>query len=114
RLNDVAGDEWCSLCRTLFRALDAAFPLQHGPALESVLRQLGENPCEVYLPIPRRTKSSGALQPRLKTAVHALFAAGPELRVLHVEDFDSLVIKIDVFQIIELLQHKVAGVKQNI
>src|SRR5215470_9258608 len=42
-IDDVACDERRALASTLLRALDAALPLEHRPAVVVVLRQLGED-----------------------------------------------------------------------
>src|SRR5258705_5995641 len=110
----MARDEWSALGRTLFGALDAAFPFEHRPAVEIILRELGENRVEIHLAIPGRTKTAGAVDPGLIAAVHTLTSSGIELRVLDMKHLDALVIKIQVLQIIELLQNEVAGVEQDV
>jgi len=99
----MARDEWRPFRRALFGALDAAFPFEHRPAVEIILRELGENRVEIHLAIPGRTKTAGAVDPGLIAAVHTLTSSGIKLCVLHVKPLDPLVIKIQVFQIIELL-----------
>src|SRR5882762_9111549 len=113
-LNYMACDEWSALGCALLGALDAAFPFEHRPAVEIMLREFGENPVEIYLAVPGRTKTSGAVDPGLIAAVHTLTSSGIELRVLDMKHLDPLVIKIQVLQIIELLQNEVAGVEQDI
>jgi hypothetical protein len=50
-LNHVMRDKRRAFRRALLAALDAAFPLQHGPAGKIILRQLGKNSGEIDLPI---------------------------------------------------------------
>src|SRR5712672_2915356 len=110
----MACDEWSTLGRTLLGALDAAFPLEDRPAVEIILRELGENRVEINLAVAGRTKTAGAVDPGLIAAVHTLTSSGIKLRVLDVKHLDPLMIKIQVFQIIELLQNEVAGIEQDI
>src|SRR5213083_2856018 len=107
-------NEWRAFRCALFAALDAAFPLEHCPTVKTVLRELGKNCFEVDLAIAGRAEPSGAIDPRLKTTVYALAAAGTELGVLYVKHFDSVVIEVDEFEIIELLQDEMAWIEQNV
>jgi len=50
----------------------------------------------------------------LKAAVDALATGGAELGVLHVEHSDALVIEVEVFEIVELLDYEVAGIEENV
>src|SRR5258708_31534202 len=110
----MACDEWSALGRALLGALYTAFPLENRPAVEIILCELGENAVEINLAIAGRTKTSGAIDPGLITTVDALASTGIKLRVFDVKHLDALMIKIEVFQIIELLQNEVAGVEQDI
>src|SRR5438046_9095084 len=107
-------NEWRAFGCALFAALDAAFPFEHGPTVKTVLRELGKNGFEVDLAIAGRAEPSGAVDPRLKTPVHALAAARAELGVLHVKHLNSVVIEIDEFEIVELLQDEMAWIEQNV
>src|SRR6267143_3777410 len=99
---------------SLLAALDAALPLQHGPSIKSILRQLGKYGAEIHLAISRRTKPSCPVHPGLIAAVNALPACRTKLRILHVKHFDALVVHIEEFKIIELLQHEMTRVKKHI
>src|SRR5208282_6200089 len=68
----------------------------------------------VYLAVPRRTKPPGAVQPRLVSAINALLARSAKLRVLHVKHFNSRMVEIDKLQVVELLQHKMAGIVKQV
>ena len=110
----MPGDERSAFGRALFGALDAAFPFKHGPAVKIVLRELRENAGEVDLAVARRAKASGAVHPGLIAAVYALASCGMKLRVFDVKHLDALVIKIEVLEIIELLQNEMTGIKKDV
>ncbi len=57
-LNDVIRNERRAFRRALLRMLQAAFPLQHRPAVVAVLCKLGENADEVHLAIAQRPEAS--------------------------------------------------------
>ena len=57
--DDVALDKGRTFGRAVLRMLETAFPLEHGPAVITVLGKLRENPGEVDLPVARRTKPPG-------------------------------------------------------
>src|SRR4051812_12599393 len=88
-LDDVRLDEGRTFRRTLFRVLRAAFPFQHGPAVEAVLRKLGEDAAEIDLTIAQRTEAPRTVDPGLEAAIDALARGGVELRVLGVEHPDA-------------------------
>src|SRR5215469_15669081 len=98
----------------LLATLDATLPLENGPAFEVVLRKLGKDRREVHLTIARRAKTPRSRNPGLVSAVHALASRGPKLSVFDVEHFDSGVIEVDECEIVELLQHEVARIKQDV
>src|SRR6266852_6170496 len=113
-LDDVPRDERRAFGGALLGALDAAFPLEDRPAVEAVLSQLRENAGEVHLSIAGRPEPAGAIDPRLISAVHTLTSARVKLRVLDVKHLDALVVEIEVLQIIELLQNKMARIEQDV
>src|ERR1700686_740610 len=113
-LNDVVRNERRAFRGALLRALDAAFPFEDGPTVEIVLRELRENAREIYLAIAGRPKRSGAIDPWLIAPGDALPACRIELCVFDVKHFDALVIEVNVLQIIELLQNKMARVEENV
>src|ERR1700685_4446729 len=80
-LDDVARDEGGAFGGALFCALDAAFPFEHGPAGEIVLRQLEKNRGEIDLAAAERAEAAGAIDPGLIAAINALATAGAELGV---------------------------------
>src|SRR5450755_2035676 len=110
----MAGNERGALSRSLIAALDTAFPLHDSPAVEAVLREFRENTGEVHLPIAERAEASCPFDPGLVAAVDTLSPRRVKLRVLHVKHFDAIVIEINELQIIELLQHEMAGIEQHI
>ena len=57
-----------------------------------------------------RTEAPGAVHPGLIAAIDSDSPRRVELRVLHVEGFDALVIEVDEGGVIELLQQEVARV----
>src|SRR5437870_9726085 len=97
--DDVAADELGPFRGALLGVLQAALPLEHGPAVVAVLRHLREDGAEVDLPVAERAEAPGPVHPRLVAGVHALPAGGPELRVLHVEGLDALVIDVDELEV---------------
>src|SRR5258708_29053352 len=107
-------NKWRPFRRSLFAALDAALPLQHRPSWKVILRQLGKYRIEINLPISRRTKPPGPINPSLIAPVNALTARRTKLRILHMKHFNPAVIKIDELQIIKLLQHEMARIKKHI
>src|SRR6185369_11563906 len=113
-LDDVLAVELSALARALFRTFHAALPFQHRPAVEIILREFGEDRLEVHLAVAERAEAAGALRPRLVAAVDALFGRRIELRVLHMEHADAWVIGVDEAEIIELLQHEVARVIEDV
>ena len=68
---------------------------------------------EVDLPVTERTETTRAVFPCLKATVDPLPPGRPELGILDVEGLDPFMVDIDVAQIIELLQHEMAGVVQR-
>src|SRR5258708_2292682 len=107
-------NKWRPFRRSLFAALDAALPLQHRPSWKVILRQLGKYRIEINLPISRRTKPPGPINPSLIAPVNALATRRTKLRILHMKHLDPAVIKIDELQIIKLLQHEMARIKKHI
>src|SRR5882757_4285567 len=75
--------------RPLLAALDATFPFQHRPSGEIILCQLGKYGAEINLPITRRTKPSGSIDPGLVAPVNALPAGRTKFRILHVKHFNQ-------------------------
>jgi len=110
----VVGDELRPFASAVLGVLETAFPFEHRPARIVVLGELGEDRFEVHLAIAQRTEPSGPIDPRLEPTVHALAAGRVELGVLDVEHANPLVIEIDVLEIVELLQHEMAGVVEEI
>src|SRR6266545_4128150 len=113
-MDDVVGDELRSFAGAVLRVLDAALPLEHRPAGIVVLRQFREDRLEVHLTVAQGTEPARAIDPRLESAIHALLAGRIELGVLDVKHADPVVIKVDVLEIVELLQHEVAGIIQQV
>src|SRR6266480_5256505 len=112
--DDVVGDELRSFAGAVFGMLETAFPLQHRPAGIIVLGELGEDRLEVHLAVAQRAEPSGAQRPGLEPTVHTLAAGRVELGVLDVEHADALVIEVDILEVVELLQHEMAGIVQEI
>src|SRR6478609_631743 len=113
-IDQVAGNEGRSFRRSLLGILDAAFPFEHGPAVEIMLRQLREDRPEIDLAVAEGTEPPGTLRPGLKAGIDALPAARIELGVLHMEHADALVIDVDERQVVELLQQEMAGVVEDV
>src|SRR5213593_1224850 len=112
--DDVVGNELRPFAGAVLRMLDAALPLEHRPAGIIVLRELREDRLEVHLTVAQRTEPAGAIDPRLEPAIHALAAGRIELGILDVKHADLVVIEVDVLEIVELLQHEVTGIVQQV
>src|SRR5213083_2050084 len=112
--DDVVGDEFRPFAGAVLRMLDAALPFEHRPAGIVVLRELREDRLEVHLTVAERTEPAGTIDPRLESAIHALPAGRIELGILDVKHADAVMIKIDVLEIVELLQHEVTGIVQQV
>src|SRR5271166_2735218 len=110
----MAADKWSAFCCSLLATLDAALPFKNGPAGEIILSELGKDGLKIHLAVAQRTKTAGALQPRLIAAINALLARGTELRVLHVEHLDARVIEINKLKIVELLDYKMTGIVKQV
>src|SRR5712664_76962 len=107
-------DERSSFRSSLLAALDAALPLEHGPPIKAILRQLGKYSAEIHLAIPERAKPPCSIYPGLIATVDTLATCWTKLCVLYVKHFDALVVQVEEFKIIELLQHEMARVKQHV
>src|SRR5438093_7331219 len=112
--DDVVGDELRSFAGAVLGVLETAFPLQHRPAGIIVLGELREDRLEVHLTVAQRAEPSGPQRPGLEPTVHTLAAGRVELGVLDVEHADPLVIQVDILEVVELLQHEMAGMVQEI
>lgn len=95
----MAADKFTAFTRPGIAILQAALPLQHRPAVVVVLGQLAENALKVDLPVAGRTEATGAVDPRLVTTVDAATPAGAELRILHVERFNTRMEDVDKGQV---------------
>src|SRR5690606_35447773 len=89
------------------------FPLHHRPSLVIVFCQFGKYRFKVYLAIARTSIPTRSFQPTLVTAKCTLFARGIKLSIFYMKSSYALVVKIDIPDIVEALQHKMRGVVQN-
>src|SRR6202011_3366015 len=108
--NDVVADEGRAFPRAVFRILQAAFPLEHRPAVETDRSHLGEDRLEINLPVAERTEAAGAIDPWLEARIDTLPSRGIELGILHMEGANALRIDVDKGEVIELLQNEVRGI----
>src|SRR5690606_34569463 len=113
RADHVRADERRPFPRAVLGMLQAALPLEHRPAFVTVLRELAEDRLEVDLAVAGRAKAPRAVYPGLIAAVDTGAAVRAELRILHVEGLDALVVVVDELEIVELLQHEMARVVQD-
>ena len=104
-------DEGGAFACTVFGVFQAAFPLQHSPTPVTVLRKLAEDGAKINLPITKRAEAPGPVDPRLEATIHTLAPVRAEFGILDMEGLDTVVIEVNVFQIVELLKHKMARVK---
>ena len=110
----MVADEHSTLARTVLGMLEAALPFNHRPALEVVCGEVGEDAAEIDLSVAQRAKPPGPVDPGLVSAVNALAAARIELRVLDVEHLDAVGVDVDEGEIVELLQHEVARIVEDV
>ena len=108
--DDVVLDEGRAFGRAVLGMLQAAFPFQHRPGIIAVLGELGEDAAEIDLPVAERAEAAGAVGPALVAGIDALPSGRIELGVLDVERLDPLVIDVDEFEIVELLQQEMRRV----
>src|SRR5204862_1522143 len=106
-------DEGRALGGSLLRRLEAALPLEHRPTLVVVLHELREDLLPVHLSVSRGAEATSAIFPVLIPAVHAGPSIRAEFGVLHVKGLDTLVIQLEVLDVVELLQHEVAGIEEQ-
>src|SRR3546814_10911253 len=71
-------------------------------------------PIEIDLPVAQRAEAAGAVDPVLKPAIDPRTSGGVEFGVLDVEHADPLVINVDELQIVECLQHIMAGDRKSV
>ena len=108
--DDVVLDERRAFASAVLGMLQAAFPFEHGPGIVIVLGELGEDRAEIDLSVAERAEPAGAVDPALIAAIDADAAGRIELRILHVERLDALVVEIDEGEIVELLQQEMARI----
>src|SRR5690606_4496936 len=111
--NDIITNKFCAFACPVFGMFDATFPFHHRPTFEIVLRELAEYFFEVNLPVAGRAISACAVEPTLVTAKCSLSPGGIKFRVLYMKCFDAFVIKVDVFDVIELLQYEVRWIVEQ-
>src|SRR6185503_9479109 len=95
RVNHVRTDERRAFARAILGVLQAALPLEHGPAVVTVLRELRKDAFEIDLTVTERTETAGPVDPALIAAVNAGATVRAELGVLDVKRLDALVVEID-------------------
>ena len=88
--------EFRAFARAVLGVLHRAFPFDHGPSVEVVVRQLRENRAEIDLPVAEAAEAARALDPALETAVDALPPGRIEFGILDVEHPDPVVVDIDI------------------
>src|SRR5579863_4222832 len=108
--DDVMLDEVGALARPVLGVLERAFPLEHGPGRIAVLGHLGEHAAKIDLPVAERAEAARPLDPRRIARIDALPAGRIELAVLDVERLDPLMVDVDEFEVVELLQYEMRRV----
>src|SRR5271154_1357515 len=112
--DDVLLDKLGALARAVLGMLQGALPFQHRPGGISVLGELGENAAEIDMAVAERAEAPGAIDPGGIARIDALPAGRIELGVLGVEGLDALVIDVDEGEVVELLQHIVRGIVEDV
>src|SRR5581483_1202429 len=113
RVDEHAFNEGRSLARALNGIFNAAFPLQHGPACKTVLRQFGEDLFEVNLPIPHAAEATRAILPVLVAAIDARSWRGMIFGVFDMKCLDMVLVVVEIADIVQLLQHEMRGIVEN-
>src|SRR5690606_5534114 len=72
------------------------------------------NAFKINLTIAQRAEPARPVYPILKTTVHTTFPRWIKLGILHMEHFDVRMIEINVLQIVQLLQHKMTWIVQDV
>ena len=78
------------------------------------MRELGENAGEIDLPVAERAEPSGPLDPRGVAGIDALATGRIEFGVLGVKRLDALVVDVEEGEIVELLQHEMRGIVEDV
>ena len=106
-------DEFSAFSRTFFLILQATFPFHYGPTFVIVLRQFAKNGFKIDLTITRRTITPRTIEPTLITSKSALFSGGIEFSIFYMKRFNTFMLKIDILQVIQLLQYKMRRIVQQ-
>src|SRR5690606_27452620 len=69
---------------------------------------------EVDLTVADRAEAPCPVYPGLEAAIDALTTGWIELGILHVEGLDAILVDVDVVEIVELLQHEVARIVEQV
>src|ERR1700680_430746 len=112
-INEHTANKFGPLARALHRILDAAFPFKHGPARETMLRQLREDALEVDLSIAYTAEAPGAIFPVLIATIDPRPGRGMILGILDVESANMVFIAVQVADVVQALQDEVGGVVQD-
>src|SRR5947207_8664838 len=103
---DIHGSFLCAL----LGVFDATFPFQHRPTFVVILRKFAKDRFEIYLAVSQGAKSPSAVDPTLIATVNTLFTGWIEFSIFCMKHFNSLVIVVDIFQVVETLQNKMRRV----
>src|SRR5690606_38014562 len=98
----------------LFGTLDATLPFHHRPYIAAVLGELGEDGLEIHLAVSWGAVPSGPIAPIVEAPEGTFFPGGVEFGILHMEGLYELVVVVDIGDIVQLLEHKVAGVVEDV
>jgi hypothetical protein len=112
-LDNLFADEFCAASRSIFRVLDAIFPLENSPSWVITLGEFAEDRTEVHLSVAKRAEASGTFRPTLVASVRSASAIRAELGILRMECADERMVYVDELEIVEMLQHEVARVIKN-
>jgi len=110
----VIRNELRPFARAVFGVLQAAFPFNHGPAIEIIGGHFGKDRAEINLTVAKRPEPPGAVRPALVARIDPLTARWIELSILDVEHLDPVFVDVDVINVIKALQHIVAGIIKHI
>ena len=89
----------CSLLGTFYTAL----PFHYRPDIATVLGEFGKDGFKIDLTVTKGTIPSGPVAPIVISTECSLFTCWVKFRILYVERFDKFVVKINVFNIVQLL-----------
>ena len=104
----------CSFTCSLFWAFNATFPFHNGPNIAAVLGEFCKDGFKIDLPITRRAVTTCAVAPVAIAPKSPFFPVGFKFRVFYVKSLDEFVVMVNIGEVVQLLQYKMARVIEDI